>query len=162
MNPGKSPQHATRLRAACLLTNCLNPFFVFTALFGAFEQHNENLTFWDDLYWAITTMTTLGSEIRPTTTGGEIVSAVVLLVGQALIGLNYVLEGDPLPWFLRAMQWLGLALALVGLGAAAVATVSLVKRGIDPIDDQPGLVTNAGRTAPSGLTPATLPVSLPS
>jgi hypothetical protein len=33
MNPGKSYQHATRLRAARLLTNGLNPFFVFTALY---------------------------------------------------------------------------------------------------------------------------------
>jgi membrane-associated phospholipid phosphatase len=33
MNPGKPHQHATRLRAACLLTNGLNPFFVFTALY---------------------------------------------------------------------------------------------------------------------------------
>src|SRR6187399_27844 len=57
------------------------------ALFGAFEQHNENLSFWDDLYWAITTMTTLGSDIRPTTTGGEIVSTVVLLVGIGFVAL---------------------------------------------------------------------------
>jgi hypothetical protein len=34
MNPGKSYQHATRLRAARLLTNGLNPFFVFTALYA--------------------------------------------------------------------------------------------------------------------------------
>jgi hypothetical protein len=34
MNPGKSHQHATRLRAARLLTNGLNPFFVFTALYA--------------------------------------------------------------------------------------------------------------------------------
>ena len=37
------------------------------------EQH---LDFWDDFYWAITTMTTLGSNIYPTTTGGEIVSTL--------------------------------------------------------------------------------------
>jgi hypothetical protein len=34
MNPGKPRQHATRLRAARLLTNGLNPFFVFTALYA--------------------------------------------------------------------------------------------------------------------------------
>ncbi len=35
---------------------------------------SQHLTNWDGIYWALTTMTTLGSNIYPTTTGGEIVS----------------------------------------------------------------------------------------
>ncbi|HEV2727521.1 MAG TPA: potassium channel family protein [Solirubrobacterales bacterium] len=56
------------------------------ALFDAFEQR-QDLDFWDDTYWAITTMTTLGSDIQPSTTGGEIVSVVVLLVGISFVAL---------------------------------------------------------------------------
>jgi voltage-gated potassium channel len=56
------------------------------ALFSAFE-HSQHTTFWEDFYWAITTMTTLGSNVEPTTTGGEIVSAVVLLVGIGFVAL---------------------------------------------------------------------------
>jgi voltage-gated potassium channel len=56
------------------------------ALFDAFEQR-QDLDFWDDTYWAITTMTTLGSGIQPSTTGGEIVSVVVLLVGIGFVAL---------------------------------------------------------------------------
>jgi voltage-gated potassium channel len=56
------------------------------ALFDAFEPR-QNLDFWDDLYWAVTTMTTLSSSIDPTTTGGEIVSVVVLLTGIGFVAL---------------------------------------------------------------------------
>jgi voltage-gated potassium channel len=57
------------------------------ALFNAFERHSQHLTFWDGIYWAITTMTTLGSDIYPTTTGGEIVSTVILIVGIGFVAL---------------------------------------------------------------------------
>ena len=57
------------------------------ALFGAFEQHNQHLTFWEDLYWSVTTMTTLGSAIEPTTTGSQIVAVTVMLVGIGFVAL---------------------------------------------------------------------------
>jgi voltage-gated potassium channel len=57
------------------------------ALFGAFEKHAQNLTFWQSTYWAITTMTTLGSNIYPTTTGGQIVSTFILLIGISFVAL---------------------------------------------------------------------------
>src|SRR4029079_8520126 len=38
-------------------------------------------------YWAATTMTTLGSNIQATTTGGEIVTVGVLFVGIAFVAL---------------------------------------------------------------------------
>ncbi|HWO48212.1 MAG TPA: potassium channel family protein, partial [Solirubrobacterales bacterium] len=56
------------------------------ALFDAFEQR-QDLDFWDDIYWAITTMTTLGSNIEPSTTGGEVVSVFVLLIGIGFVAL---------------------------------------------------------------------------
>ena len=56
-------------------------------LFDAFEKHNQHLNFGDGLYWSITTMTTLGSNIYPTTTGGEIVSAAILIVGIGFVAL---------------------------------------------------------------------------
>ena len=57
------------------------------ALFTAFEKHNQHLSFWDGTYWAITTMTTLGSNIYPSTTGGEIVSTIILIVGIGFVAL---------------------------------------------------------------------------
>jgi len=41
--------------------------------------------------------------------------SVGLWVAQALIGLNYYDEQDSYPWFLRAVQWLALALVLGSL-----------------------------------------------
>jgi uncharacterized membrane protein len=40
---------------------------------------------------------------------------VALFIIQALIGLNYYGEGEPYPWFLRAVQWVALALVLVSV-----------------------------------------------
>ena len=57
------------------------------ALFVAFEKHSQHLNDWDGIYWAVTTMTTLGSNIYPTTTGGEIVSVVILIVGIGFVAL---------------------------------------------------------------------------
>ena len=57
------------------------------ALFVAFEKHAQHLNDWDGIYWAVTTMTTLGSNIYPTTTGGEIVSVVILIVGIGFVAL---------------------------------------------------------------------------
>jgi voltage-gated potassium channel len=57
------------------------------ALFVAFEKHSQHLADWDGIYWALTTMTTLGSNIYPTTTGGEIVSVTILIVGIGFVAL---------------------------------------------------------------------------
>ncbi len=56
-------------------------------LFAALEQPDHDLNAWESFYWAITTMTTLGSDIQPTTTGGEIVSVVILIVGIGFVAL---------------------------------------------------------------------------
>jgi len=57
------------------------------ALFVAFERGTQHLDTWDGIYWAVTTMTTLGSNIYPTTTGGEIVSTVILIIGIGFVAL---------------------------------------------------------------------------
>ena len=41
--------------------------------------------------------------------------SVALWIAQALIGLNWYDEEDSYPWFLRAVQWLALALVLASL-----------------------------------------------
>jgi voltage-gated potassium channel len=56
------------------------------AAFVGFE-HSHHYSDWTGLYWAVTTMTTLGSNIYPTTTGAEIISVVMLLVGISFIAL---------------------------------------------------------------------------
>ena len=57
------------------------------ALFVGFEKQNQDLNAWDGIYWAVTTMTTVGSNIYPTTTGGEIVAVAVVLVGISFVAL---------------------------------------------------------------------------
>jgi voltage-gated potassium channel len=54
--------------------------------FAAFER-DQHLSAGDGIYWALTTMTTLGSDIYPTTTGGQVVSAVILLIGISFVAL---------------------------------------------------------------------------
>lgn len=56
------------------------------AAFSAVEK-GQNLTVWDGLYWAITTVTTIGSDIDPDTTGGRIIAVVVLLTGIGFIAM---------------------------------------------------------------------------
>jgi uncharacterized membrane protein len=46
---------------------------------------------------------------------GAIAAAVGLWILQALIGLNYSDEGEAYPWYLRAVQWVALALVLASL-----------------------------------------------
>lgn len=56
-----------------------------------FERRVESSpidTFWDALWWAITTITTVGyGDTYPTTPSGRIVAALVMLVGIALFGV---------------------------------------------------------------------------
>jgi uncharacterized membrane protein len=46
---------------------------------------------------------------------GAIAAAVGLWILQALIGLNYSDGGEAYPWYLRAVQWVALALVLTSL-----------------------------------------------
>ena len=57
------------------------------ALFVALEKQSQHLDTWEGIYWALTTMTTLGSGIYPRTVGGEILSAFVLIVGIGFVAL---------------------------------------------------------------------------
>lgn len=57
------------------------------AVFVGFERDNQDLTTWDGVYWAITTMTTVGSDIYPTTTGGEVVSVAIVIVGISFVAM---------------------------------------------------------------------------
>ena len=56
------------------------------AAFKAFE-HDQHLSAWQGVYWALTTMTTVGSDIYPTTTGGEVIAVVVVIVGIAFVAM---------------------------------------------------------------------------
>jgi len=57
------------------------------SVFRAFEKGNQHLSEWDGIYWAITTMTTLGSEWEPTTVGSEITAVAILLVGVSFMAM---------------------------------------------------------------------------
>lgn len=56
------------------------------AVFNAFE-HEQGLDTWQGIYWAVTSMTTLGSDIYPRTIGGEITSVAIVVVGIAFVAM---------------------------------------------------------------------------
>jgi voltage-gated potassium channel len=56
-------------------------------LFRSFEAPNQSIGEWDSIYWAITTMSTLGSRFETTTVGSEIVAVVILLTGVTFISM---------------------------------------------------------------------------
>ena len=56
-------------------------------LFRSVEAKNQDLTEWESIYWAITTMMTLGSKFQPTTTISEVVELGLLIVGVGFISI---------------------------------------------------------------------------
>lgn len=56
-------------------------------VFRTFEASNQKISEWDSIYWAITTMTTLGSQFEATTLGSEIIELVLLLAGVTFISM---------------------------------------------------------------------------
>ena len=56
------------------------------SVFRAFEAE-QRLSEWEGIYWAFTSMTTLGSEYTATTLGGQITAVVVLLVGISFVAM---------------------------------------------------------------------------
>ena len=78
----------------------------FVALFGilgagAIFADFEHLSAWDGVWWAIGTVTTMGSEIYPHTTEGRIVAILILVLG---IGYVAVLTGALTQFFVRVMS----------------------------------------------------------
>jgi len=98
------------------------------AAFVGFE-HGHDYSDWTGIYWAVTTMTTLGSNVYPTTTGAEIVSVVILLVGISFVAL---LTGA------IAQRFLGPQIAEVEaeLEGGEGAAEALVLRQVQEIRDQ--------------------------
>ena len=57
------------------------------AVFSAVEQH-QGITTWDGVWWAITTVTTVGyGDIVPESTGGRIIGITIMLVGIGFVAL---------------------------------------------------------------------------
>jgi voltage-gated potassium channel len=56
------------------------------AAFAAVEK-DQDLDLWDGIWWAVSTMTTVGSDIYPETTGGRIISMVLMVVGIGFVAL---------------------------------------------------------------------------
>ena len=60
-------------------------------LFHAFEYGvNENVqSFFDSIWWAMVTITTVGyGDIAPVTTGGRVVSMLLMMLGIGFLGLT--------------------------------------------------------------------------
>lgn len=56
-------------------------------VFRAFEAGHQSLSEWESVYWAISSMTTLGSQWEPTTAGAQVTGAVVQLVGISFMAM---------------------------------------------------------------------------
>jgi voltage-gated potassium channel len=56
------------------------------AAFAAAEK-GQDLNGWDGIWWATSTMTTVGSNIYPTTTLGRVIAMVVMVVGIGFVAL---------------------------------------------------------------------------
>ena len=54
------------------------------AAFSTVET-NQHLSTWDGIWWAITTVTTVGSNISPETTGGRVIAMVVMVSGISFV-----------------------------------------------------------------------------
>jgi voltage-gated potassium channel len=56
------------------------------AAFAA-SQKGQDLDLWDGIWWAVSTMTTVGSDIQPENTGGRIIAMFVMVVGIGFVAL---------------------------------------------------------------------------
>lgn len=71
------------------------------AAFAAVES-DQNLSGWDGVWWAVTTVTTVGyGDIRPETDAGRVIAMAVMLVG---IGFVAILTGAAAERFMRARR----------------------------------------------------------
>lgn len=57
------------------------------AAFAAIEK-SQNLSAWDGVWWAMTTVTTVGyGDVRPYTDGGRVIAIVIMLVGIGFVAI---------------------------------------------------------------------------
>jgi len=56
-------------------------------VFRAFEQGHQALTEWEAFYWAVSSMTTLGSQWEPSTTGSQVTGVIIQLVGISFMAM---------------------------------------------------------------------------
>lgn len=57
------------------------------SLFRTFEGKNQDLSEWEGVYWAITTMMTLGSQYESTRTATEVIELFILVAGVGFISI---------------------------------------------------------------------------
>jgi voltage-gated potassium channel len=57
------------------------------AAFVAAEKSQQDLDLWDGVWWAVSTMTTVGSNIQPLTTLGRVIAMALMVVGIAFVAL---------------------------------------------------------------------------
>jgi voltage-gated potassium channel len=99
---------------------------------GAVFADFEHLSAWDGIWWAIGTVTTMGSEIYPHTTEGRIVAIVILVLG---VGYVAVLTGALTQFILRVMS-------------AEVESTDDVSKRIDGLRDEIALLRDDIRALP--------------
>jgi voltage-gated potassium channel len=57
------------------------------AVFKAFEAGHQHVTTWDGIFWAVTTMTTLGCQFDATTLGAQITAIVIMVLGICYVAM---------------------------------------------------------------------------
>lgn len=50
-------------------------------------EKSQNLSSWDGIYWALSTVTTFGADVSPATNLGKVIAVTVLLVGTGFVAI---------------------------------------------------------------------------
>ena len=112
------------------------------AAFAAVEKHSLGA----GIYWAITTMTTVGDNISPTTTGGRIIAVIVMFVGigTATLVIGAVasrfahMKLEPAPGDVADADQTTLAAQVHGIAAQVKQVQEMLQRSLDePRRSQP-------------------------
>jgi voltage-gated potassium channel len=117
------------------------------AAFAAVEQ-DQDLSAWDGVYWAITTITTVGyGDIGPETEAGRIIAITVMLTGIAYVA---ILTAAIAQQFLAVVvgderkQEVELAIRLDALDAR----LARIEQGLGGSSDGPGARESSDRPLP--------------
>lgn len=79
------------VKYAALLT--LTLVIVGGAAFASIEK-DEGLSTWDGIYWAASTVTTVGSDIQPTTTAGRVLTLSIVATGICFVSFLTAFVAD--------------------------------------------------------------------
>jgi voltage-gated potassium channel len=111
------------------------------AVFAGVEEH-QGITTWDGVWWAITTVTTVGyGDIVPESTGGRIIGITIMLVGIGFVALLTAFIAD---------RFINLTVETEEKEDQILAELRAINARLDALE--PALRENAARPRPDSAT----------